>query len=503
MNRLSLSACILVVCCFLCIPQTSWAQETMAPEKTEKKPPAAPPKSNQETKSIEAVETPSITTNQSSKTSVEAVKKDGISVEEISRFVGVFRALDEGYVDDVSHTKLMKSAIRGLLLDLDPHSAYLDESDAASLNDLAAGSYGGLGVEVMLIPDRGLLIIAPMDDTPAARAGLLPGDHIVGIDGQPFSVETGQDAINSLRGKPGSKITLSISRDDTPEPFDVELTREKIDVASARVQTLADDFLYIRIASFQADTAKELRRDLKKRQKKHPSPFKGAVLDLRRNPGGLLGAAVEVSDIFLEKGMIVSTRGRLASSNSTYRATPGDALNGAPIVILTDAGTASAAEVLAGALRDHKRALTMGTRSFGKGSVQSVFPLDNGDAIKITTARYYTPNGTSIQAEGIVPDVPIKGHGKWVEDHEPAALREADLPTHLSNERLQVGKITPLNTKDAEDDSYEAPSLTDHEKQTDSEKTADQSEYDPDKTDPLVQEALNLLRGLALFGQKP
>lgn len=499
MNRFVSAVPMLFLCCLLFVAPTSWAQQADTPAQTAPTPQVKPAKEAQP----EAPEqTPTITTKQQTQ-SVEMVKKEGISVEEISRFVGVFRALDEGYVDDVSHNKLMKSAIRGLLLDLDPHSAYLDENDAASLSDLAEGSYGGLGVEVMLVPDRGLLVIAPMDDTPAARAGLQPGDYIVGVDGQAFSTENGQDAINSLRGSPGSKITLSISRDGTPEPFDVELTREKIDVVSARVQTLAKDFLYIRIASFQADTAKELRRGLKKRQKKHPKPFLGAVLDLRRNPGGLLGAAVEVSDIFLDRGVIVSTRGRLASSNSSYRATPGDALNGAPIVILTDAGTASAAEVLAGALRDHKRALTMGTRSFGKGSVQSVFPMDNGDAIKITTARYYTPNGTSIQAEGIVPDVPVKGHGQWVENNEPEEKREADLPTHLSNERIQVGEITPLNADDGKDGSYEAPSVAGGEAQTSTpNKASDEGEYKPEKTDPLVQEALNLLRGLALFGEK-
>ena len=359
-----------------------------------------------------------------------------VPLDEIRRYVAVYNAVKDAYVEPVDDKKLMHSAIRGLLLDLDPHSTYFDKEDAEAFDEQATGAYDGVGVELLQQPDNTLRVISPIDGTPAAKAGIKAGDVIVAIDGKPIS---GEDGMEPLRGEPGSKLTLTLLREGKSKPFDVTLTRETIRIASVRSRVLEPGYGYVRISTFQADTGADFQRNLDELQAS--GKLKGLVLDLRSNPGGLLVSAVQVADDLLEKGNIVSTRGRIAVSDSKFDATPGDRLQGAPLVVLVDAGSASAAEVLAGALRDNQRARVVGSRTFGKGSVQTVLPLDNGDSVKLTTARYYTPSGKSIQASGIVPDVVLKPEQETTSTTKDAKFisstgatidySEAALPGHL------------------------------------------------------------------------
>jgi carboxyl-terminal processing protease len=353
-----------------------------------------------------------------------------VPLEEIRRFVGVFNAVREAYVDPVDDRKLMQSAIKGLLLDLDPHSAYLEKSDAQAFDEETNGAYAGIGVEVQVQPDGMIKVIAPIDDTPAARAGIKSGDLITAVDGKPVSGDN-DDSQGPLRGAAGTRVTLTLLRQGVAKPFDVTLQRETIKVASVRSRLLEPGLGYVRVAAFQADTAADFERQLALLQGPSGTALRGLVLDLRSNPGGLLTSAVQIADDLLDRGRIVSTRGRIAVSDTLFSATPGDRLHGAPLVVLVDAGSASAAEVLAGALADNHRARIVGSRTFGKGSVQTLLPLENGDSIKLTTARYYTPSGKSIQARGIAPDVvlhpaagaPNGGHADYTEAVLPGHLR--------------------------------------------------------------------------------
>ncbi len=351
-----------------------------------------------------------------------------IPLDDIRRFVTVFNAVRGAYVEPVTDQKLMDAAIHGLLLDLDPHSEYMDKDDAQDFDEEAEGAYAGIGVELQAQPDNTLRVVAPIDDTPAARAGIKAGDVIVAIDGKPLPAD---DTMKPLRGAPGTKVKLAILRGDSDKPFTVELTRETIHVASVKSRMLEPGYGYMRLIAFQADTGAEFEKQLNALQAK--AKLKGLVLDLRSNPGGLLNAAVQVADALLDKGVIVSTHGRMPGSDSEMKATPGDLLNGAPVVVLVDAGSASASEVLAGALRDNGRARIVGSRTFGKGSVQTVLPLSNGDSVKLTTARYFTPSGKSIQSIGIVPDVVLKPEGK--DAQAPVVdYSEASLPGHLKGD---------------------------------------------------------------------
>ena len=355
-----------------------------------------------------------------------------VPLDEIRRYVAVFNAVKDAYVEPVEDKKLMQSAIRGLLLDLDPHSTYFDKEGTAAFDEQASGAYDGVGLELLQQPDNTLRVIAPIDDTPAAKAGIKAGDVIIAIDGKAIG---GEDGMEPLRGEPGSKLTLSVVREGKSKPFDLTLTRETIRIASVRSRLLEPGYGYVRISTFQADTGADFQTQLDKLQAGGGTSGKGLrglVLDLRSNPGGLLTSAVQVADDLLDKGGIVSTRGRIAISDAKFDATPGDRLQGAPLVVLVDAGSASAAEVLAGALRDNNRARVIGSRTFGKGSVQTVLPLDNGDSVKLTTARYYTPSGKSIQASGIVPDVVLQPEQKEATTPTPGIdYSEATLPGHL------------------------------------------------------------------------
>lgn len=351
-----------------------------------------------------------------------------VPIDEIRRYVAVYNAVKQAYVEPVDDAKLMHSAIRGLLFDLDPHSVYFDKADAESFDEQSRGNYDGIGVELQRQPDGTLRVIAPIDDTPAARAGIKAGDLITAIDGKPFKVDEG-DSSGPLRGPSGTKVVLTIVREGRDKPFDVTVARETIRVVSVKSRLLEPGYGYLRVSAFQADTAADFETQLRKLKDQAGGKLRGLVLDLRSNPGGLLTSAVQIADDLLERGKIVSTRGRIAISDAEFSATPGDLLDGAPLMVLVDAGSASASEVLAGALRDNGRGRVIGSRTFGKGSVQTVLPLDNGDSVKLTTARYYTPSGKSIQALGIVPDVTLRAP-KDDKNNRPS-YTEANLPGHL------------------------------------------------------------------------
>lgn len=404
---------------------------------------------------------------ESAQAATETSASDEVSVEDIRVFTAVFREVQRSYVEPVSASQLMKAAIRGLLLDLDPHSAYLKKSDMQALTDDTSGHYGGLGVEVQVRGGQ-LTVISPIDESPAARAGIQPGDVITRIDNIVIESENADVAIDRMRGDPGTEVKITVMRAGQV-PFDLTLKREIIQVTDVRARLLAPGFGYVRIAAFQDNTgatvAKRIAGLVKPEQ-----PLEGLVIDLRSNPGGLLDAAIEVSDLFLEDGLIVSTKGRVAMASAEYSATPGDVLQGAPLVILVDGGSASASEIVAGALQDRKRALILGTRSFGKGSVQSVLPLESGEAIKLTTALYYTPSGRSIQAEGIEPDVQLQPVEVRPISVPIAGVTEADLPGHLGNGNVKAERSAGGSDATA---------------------TADAGQ------DFVLQEALNILRALA------
>jgi carboxyl-terminal processing protease len=365
----------------------------------------------------------------------EGKPESQVPLDEIRRYVTVYNTVKQAYVEPVDDRKLMQSAIRGLLLDLDPHSAYLVRSDAQSLEDDSNGAYDGIGVDVQVQPDGTILVIAPIDDTPAARAGVKPGDLIVAIDGKPLTPESLGE--NPLRGEPGSSTVLTVQREGQAKPLEITVKRETIRISSVRGRMLEPGYGYIRISTFQADTANDFARQLDALSAQAADKrLRGLVLDLRSNPGGLLTAAVQIADELLDKGGIVSTRGRNPVVDTAFNATTGDRLQGAPVVVLVDAGSASASEVLAAALRDNGRARVVGSRTFGKGSVQTVLPLDNGDAVKLTTARYYTPNGRSIQARGIEPDVVLKPEGA----RSAGSYSESALLGHLRGEQETAGQ---------------------------------------------------------------
>ena len=352
-----------------------------------------------------------------------------VPLAEIRRFVGVFNAVRDAYVEPVDDAELMQAAVKGLLRDLDPHSMYFDKDDADAFEEETQGAYPGIGVEVQPQPDGTILVVAPIDGTPAAKAGIKPRDLIVAVDGKPLTPSA--DGSETLRGKPGTQVVLTIAREGAEDPLEITVTRDTIRIASVRGRMLEPGFGYVRVAAFQADTATDFERVLAGLQDESGG-LKGLVLDLRSNPGGLLVSSVQIADDLLQRGDIVSTRGRIAVSDTQFSATPGDLMRGAPVVLVVDAGTASAAEVLAGALHDNQRARIVGSRTFGKGSVQTLLPLDNGDSVKLTTARYYTPSGKSIQALGIVPDVVL--HPKDADHGGPAEVTEATLPGHLQAE---------------------------------------------------------------------
>jgi carboxyl-terminal processing protease len=352
-----------------------------------------------------------------------------LPVDEVRIFAQVLNQIRNSYVEPIDDQKLLENAIKGMLAGIDPHSTYLANDDYDQLQESTTGEFGGLGVEVG-IEDGFIRIIAPMDDSPAARAGIQAGDLIIKLDDTPARDVTLGDTTDLLRGAPGTSITLTILREGVSEPFEVTVTREIITTRSIRFRNLEPGYTYIRISQFSSNTGTEVVNALEKMHAEH-KPLKGLILDLRNNPGGVLQSAVEVVDAFISEGLVVYTNGRVANSDMRFEATSGDPSRGVPVVVLINSGSASASEIVAGALQDHRRAIIMGTRSFGKGSVQTVLPLTNDRAIKLTTSLYYTPSGRSIQARGIVPDINIdRGQVTRIPD-SITAYREADLARHL------------------------------------------------------------------------
>ena len=358
-----------------------------------------------------------------------------LPLSEIQRFAEVFDKIKRDYVEPISDEELLDNAIRGMLSGLDPHSVYLDASGYENLQVDTEGQFGGLGIEIV-VEEGQLKVVSPIDDTPAARAGMQAGDLITEIDGQKTAGMTQAQTIELLRGKPGSRVKLKVVREGERKPLIVSLKRAIINIASVKSELLENDYGYIRITQFQRETGLSLRKAIAKLKRQSDQNLKGLVLDLRNNPGGILGGAIDVSNSFLSTGSIVSTKGRDADVGNSYDASAPDLIEGVPIVVLVNGGTASAAEIVAGALQDHDRAVIMGTRTFGKGSVQTIFPLNDAAAVKFTTARYYTPNDRSIQATGIAPDIVVEQQVESLSANGARSVREADLPGHLENETV-------------------------------------------------------------------
>jgi carboxyl-terminal processing protease len=376
-----------------------------------------------------------------------ATPKESIDLQDIRAFTAVYSLVKQAYVENVDDHALMQAAIHGLLAGLDPHSEYLDRKEIDDLTEDTSGSYNGLGIEV--VQNEGTLkVVAPIDDSPAERAGIKAGDTIVRIDGKLVQSDDLDGAVAKLRGKVGSDITLSVVHEGQSETADIKLKREVIRVASVRGKLLEPGYAYVRISQFQADTGAQLHKRIDRLLKDNNGALRGLVLDLRSNPGGLLTSAVEVSDIFLDSGTIVTTKGRLKEADLGFHASPGDAITGAPLVVLVDNGTASAAEIVAGALKDNHRALLMGRRTFGKGSVQTVLPLDADHAVKLTTARYYTPSGASIQAAGIQPDIALQDLSLKERDGASVVFGERDLRNHLKGSDEHDDTASPARTID-------------------------------------------------------
>ena len=364
------------------------------------------------------------------KTDKKAVSEED-TYELLNLFGEVLERAKNSYVDEVSDEQLIQSAINGMLVSLDPHSSYMDGKDFRYMSEQTQGKFGGLGIEVTM--ESGVVkVVSPIDDTPAHKAGLKPGDYIVNIDGQPVVGMTLNDAVDKMRGKVGSKVKLTIRRFNQ-KPFDVTIKREEIKIQTVKSSVKSEDVAYVRITSFSDNTDKMVEKAVKDAKKKLKGNLKGIILDIRNNPGGLLDQAISVSDLFLNQGEIVSTRSRNEEDTVKYNAKKGDIADGLPIVIIVNDGSASASEIVAGALQDHKRAVILGEKTFGKGSVQTVIPLGKHGAMRLTTARYYTPSGRSIQVKGIEPDVAVKP-AKVEEIESPFELSEGEYNNALKND---------------------------------------------------------------------
>ncbi|MGP8291161.1 S41 family peptidase [Vreelandella zhanjiangensis] len=352
---------------------------------------------------------------------------DDLPLEEIQTFAEVFERIKRGYVEEVDDRTLLRNAMRGMLSELDPHSAYLDEEEYQSLRETTQGEFGGIGIEVGMENGQ-LVVVTPIDDTPASRAGLLSRDVIIAINGTPTESMSLQEAVTMMRGEPGSELRISVLRTGEETPRTFTLNREVIRSESVKHELLEPGYGYLRISQFQTRTTEQARQAIERMMREQP--LEGLILDLRNNPGGILQAAAGVADLFLDDGLIVYTEGRLSDTELSFSASPDTPAGDIPLVVLINSGSASAAEIVAGALQDQRRGVIMGTDSFGKGSVQQIMPLGNGEGLKLTTALYYTPNGRSIQAQGIVPDVEVV-RGRLEVAESRLELRESDLGGHL------------------------------------------------------------------------
>ena len=401
-----------------------------------------------------------------------------LPVEDIRNIAQVLEHVKRAYVEEIDDKTLLENAIRGMLTGLDPHSAYLSLNDYSELRESTSGKFGGLGIEVSM-EDGFVKVVTPIDDTPADRAGIEPGDLIVKLDATPVKGLSLGEAVEIMRGEPGTTIVLTVVREDQVAPFEVTIERDVIKVTSVRFRALEPGYGYIRISQFQERTGDDFKKAIKTLREDSQGQLKGLVLDLRNNPGGVLQAAVEVVDAMMGKALVVYTQGRLADSERHYYASDNDISEQVPLVVLINGGSASASEIVAGAIQDHKRGVIMGTRSFGKGSVQTIMQLSETAALKLTTARYFTPSGRSIQALGIVPDVVVE-RATLTTVEKGVGFKESDLPGRLNNPKLQ---------KQA---AEEAAADTQTEQ---AERTLAQSDYQ-------LFEALTLLKGMAILAQR-
>ncbi|WP_117315195.1 S41 family peptidase [Chromatocurvus halotolerans] len=388
-----------------------------------------------------------------------AFAKEGEStyaLDDLRTFADVFNQIRQGYVEEIDDSTLLQYAIEGMLSGLDPHSVYLTSDAFDDLQTSTSGEFSGLGLEVGM--ENGLLrVIAPIDGSPAAEAGVQPGDIILKLDNNPLKGMSLSDAVGKMRGPKGSEIELTIGRSGESQPLTLNLTRDVIKVASVRERWLEDGYAYVRVSQFQKSTGDDVAKALEALKKDHE--LKGVVLDLRNNPGGVLGASVDVAGLFMRGGEVVYTEGRLPNAGQSYGASDEDITNGAPIVVLINRGSASASEIVAGALQDHGRAIIMGTDSFGKGSVQTVMPISETRAVKLTTALYFTPGGRSIQAAGIVPDIRVD-RARVTAIGEEGRISEADLIGHLGNgDGEERRKIEASELQSRDNQLYEALTL--------------------------------------------
>ena len=405
-------------------------------------------------------------------TTAQAGKNDEI-YRQLGLFGDIFQRVRESYVDQVDEKELVEAAINGMLTSLDPHSSFLNNDNFSDMQVQTKGKFGGLGIEITM--EDGLIkIVSPIDDTPAAKAGLQPEDLIIAVNEEPIRGMSLSDAVDKLRGEVGSRVTITVKR-GTIEPFNVTVKRDTIKIRSVRAK-MFEGIGYLRVTTFSEQTTSGLTKEVKKMFREHGNKLQGFVLDLRNNPGGLLNEAISVSDSFLEQGEIVSTRGRSDENASRAYARPGDIAKGLPVVVLINSGSASASEIVAGALKDHRRAVLLGTRSFGKGSVQSVIPLSGNSAMRLTTARYYTPSGVSIQAKGITPDIEVAL--ARIEKLEGGITREEDLKGALD----KTEKADEINAKQNAED-----------------KPVNKSKTDQSKIDYQLARALDLIRGVSIF----
>ncbi len=367
-------------------------------------------------------------------------------------FSNVLTLLQQHYVEEIDTGDVLEGAIRGMLMSLDPHSSYLKPEDFKELQEETRGSFSGIGIEIT-IRDGRLTIVSPIEGTPAFEKGLEAGDQIIAIDGEPTKNMTLMDAVKKLRGEKGTRVVISVHRTSWQQLHDITIIRDVIPLHSVRSEMIDDDFAYVRISNFQANTLRDFSSALKKLS--GDEPLDGLILDLRNNPGGLLDQAVKVADLFLDRGVIVSTRGRNPDQTSSFEAESGDDYLDFPIVVLVNGGSASASEIVAGALQDHGRAIIVGTETFGKGSVQSIIPMPNGAGLRLTTAKYYTPSGDSIQATGINPDVVVefKPFSEEEDDNKTArpSLREKNLPNHFENEASKSREQSQKETGEKDD----------------------------------------------------
>lgn len=398
-----------------------------------------------------------------------------LPLEDLRTFTRVYDHIRNSYVEELSDSTLLEYAIKGMIAELDPHSSYLDEKSFDDLQENTSGEFGGIGIEVGM-EDGFVKVISPIDGTPAERAGIEAGDLIIRLDDKPVKGMDLSEAVDLMRGPKDSELELTIVREGEEKPIEITLVRDIIRVESVRVRALDNNYAYIRIAQFQVGTGQDMIKRLEELREEQPE-IKGIILDLRNNPGGVLQSSVEVADAFMDEGLVVYTEGRLDNSDMRYHANPGQVAKDLPIVVLINDGSASASEIVAGALQDQGRAVILGTRSFGKGSVQTVVPITDTRAIKLTTALYYTPNGRSIQAQGIVPDVIVE-RAKVTAIESSGRTTEADLSGHLGNSNGEEESTS--KSREAERSSGEKLLSEDNQ----------------------LHEALNMLKGLHIFQQR-